>query len=287
MATQQLAHPTFGGLWTQQKLDILRGYLDAYTTVLKPQPFTLMYVDAFAGSGWYRSVGSAPDDTYGAFDDLRKGSAAIALEVDDKPFDHLCFIEKNPAFCLSLEQMKRDNAHRWITVAQGDANKELQEFCGAMGGLQRAVVFLDPYATEVDWATIEAIAKTQKIDCWILFPLSALSRMMDKDHWPNETLSRHLDRVFGGRENWRELYRPRAQLSMLPETDSGVEREPYEQIAEAYRERLRSVFTRVAPTSRQLRGPNNTPLFELMFAASNPAGAETAVTIADHLLRNW
>ena len=42
---------TFGGKWTRDKLQILGAYLDAYTTALKHQPFTLWYVDAFAGSG--------------------------------------------------------------------------------------------------------------------------------------------------------------------------------------------------------------------------------------------
>ena len=41
----------FGGPWTQQKLNILEHYLDAYTTALKNQPFRLVYIDAFAGTG--------------------------------------------------------------------------------------------------------------------------------------------------------------------------------------------------------------------------------------------
>jgi len=41
----------FGGPWTQHKLKILELYLDAYTTALKNQPFKLVYIDAFAGTG--------------------------------------------------------------------------------------------------------------------------------------------------------------------------------------------------------------------------------------------
>ena len=40
---------SFGSDWTSDKLQILRAYLDAYTTAMKNQPFTLIYVDAFAG----------------------------------------------------------------------------------------------------------------------------------------------------------------------------------------------------------------------------------------------
>lgn len=42
---------TFGGLWTQEKLQVLEKYLQFYATALKNQPFTLHYVDAFAGTG--------------------------------------------------------------------------------------------------------------------------------------------------------------------------------------------------------------------------------------------
>ena len=55
-----MTSPRFGGPWTAQKLDILRAYLDAYTTALKKQPgeFTLIYVDGFAGAGSYRESGA-------------------------------------------------------------------------------------------------------------------------------------------------------------------------------------------------------------------------------------
>lgn len=42
----------FGGDWTTTKLRILQSYLRAYTTALKKQPFTKVYIDAFAGTGY-------------------------------------------------------------------------------------------------------------------------------------------------------------------------------------------------------------------------------------------
>ena len=48
----------FGGDWTVHKLNILECYLDAYTTALKKQPFDLVYIDTFAGSG---KIGLSPD----------------------------------------------------------------------------------------------------------------------------------------------------------------------------------------------------------------------------------
>ena len=78
--------PSFGGPWTQEKLEILRRYLDAYTTALKNQPFDLWYIDAFAGSGWYRDQGVDPSSAYGDFDELRQGSATIALGNKEQAF---------------------------------------------------------------------------------------------------------------------------------------------------------------------------------------------------------
>jgi three-Cys-motif partner protein len=43
----------FGGDWTATKLEILKGYLGAYTIALKDQPFKTAYIDAFAGTGYH------------------------------------------------------------------------------------------------------------------------------------------------------------------------------------------------------------------------------------------
>ena len=51
-----MATSSFGGPWTEQKLEILRRYLDAYTTALKGQGFQLIYIDAFAGAGAWLPV---------------------------------------------------------------------------------------------------------------------------------------------------------------------------------------------------------------------------------------
>ena len=279
-------NPSFGGSWTEEKLEILRQYLDAYTTALKAQPFTLIYVDAFAGSGWYRSHENSVSLSYLDFDDLRKGSAAIALEIEDKQFDRLNFIEKEAEFVDSLRALGEQHTGRRIELIRGDANEELPKICSGFRSNDRAVVFLDPYATEVNWETIAAIAKTQKIDCWILFPLNAISRMMDKDKRPTEQLSRQLDRIFGSREDWEGLYREQIQQTLFGEVES-VEREPQNQIAHAYKQKLRSIFAEVAPTRAVLTNSRNSPLFELMFAVGNARGANIAIRIADQILKNW
>ena len=279
----------FGGDWTQDKLRILALYLDAYTTALKAQPFQLVYVDAFAGTGAYHPGSSYSSEDYGDFRELHEGSPRIALGITDKPFDRFVFIEKDPVRSQSLQRLIRENPNRNIEISTFDANYVLPRFCDTLGPNERAVVFLDPYATQVSWSTVERLAKTLKIDCWILFPLMAIARMMPRYNEPLEALARQLDRIFGNRDHWEDFYQVAQQQQLPMFTDAPAQERIIgsDQIAGRYRERLESVFEKVAPTSRTLNNSKNSPMFELLFAASNPRGASIAVRIANHILENW
>ena len=273
----------FGGAWTQEKLDILEAYLDAYTTALKNQRFNLWYVDAFAGSG---SI-AALDDEAGR--QLLTGSPEIALRVDNKPFDNLLFIEKDAKNSTLLDRrISSVDLDGRAEVKEGDANTLLPEFCNEMGLYDRAVVFLDPFGTQVRFSTIEALAETEKCDVWILFPVSTVRRLLPIQ---GQVRSRgnedRLTSVFGD-ESWRELQHEPAQIPMFPdlfpdldtvETDRGVAA-----IVKLYLSKLESVFAQVAPEPRTLSNSRNSPMYEFMFAAGNRNGAPIAVKIADYLL---
>jgi len=292
----------FGGDWTQRKLQILRGYLERYTTALKRQRFTLIYVDAFAGTG-YVDVGS-PDHRQdvpylvGEVDDdaarILKGSTRLALEVDDRPFDRFVFVEHNQAYASELRRLQSEFPDRDIQVETADANVFLPEWCesqnrrlGVPWHHQRAVIFLDPFATEVDWQTVQSIAGTKSVDLWILFPLSALTRILPTERQPDEEWAAVLDRVFGGPE-WRDaFYTTHMQPTLFGDERIFTVRSDQQAIVDAYLDKLRTVFEAAAPTPCWFLNSRNSPQFALMFAASNPAGAPIAVRIANHLLRNW
>ena len=46
---------SFGGNWTDEKLERVRKYLAAYATIMDKQHFRFAYIDAFAGTG-YRTL---------------------------------------------------------------------------------------------------------------------------------------------------------------------------------------------------------------------------------------
>ena len=278
---------SFGGSWTQEKLEILRRYLDAYTTALKNQPFSLIYIDAFAGPGNWCPGSSYDEVDYDEYNDMIKGSPQIALDIVDKHFDKFIFIDTNPEHIESLETVEAQNRDRVIKIFNYDANTILPQIYDGLGRYERAVVFLDPYATEVSWSTIVSIAQTRKIDCWILFPLMAITRQMPRRREPDPAWMDNLDRIFGGRNYWHGFYSPAIQPSFFGQGDELEREQGSDQIAEAYRERLKTVFARVAPTRRVLKNSTNSNLFDLFFAASNPGGADTAVRIADYILNRW
>ena len=67
----------FGGNWTEQKLECVRKYLHAYTTIMSKQQFQYAYIDAFAGTG-YRELKYSEDIEIPSF---LAGSARKALVV--------------------------------------------------------------------------------------------------------------------------------------------------------------------------------------------------------------
>ena len=277
--------PKFGGDWTRKKLDILERYLDAYATALKNMKFKLMYVDAFAGT---RDIGRRQQEDKEA-EMLIKGSASRALKIDDKPFDRLIFVEKDHDRCRQLRILRQQNSGRDLQIENADANSFLVNKLQEDWEKWRGVLFLDPFATEVEWKTIEQIAGIDALDTWILFPTSAISRMLPRSRKPDDIspkMARNLTRVFGD-ENWRKLYSVSPQQSLL---DREKEYQRYSGslgIIKIYKENLCNLFgKRFMEKSKTLKNSKNSPLFEFIFCvgSSNPKAISLAKRIAKYLL---
>lgn len=273
---------TYGGPWTLEKLQILRAYLNAYTTALKNQPFRLMYIDAFAGTGSVNLPEQDPD-----MREFHDGSAKIALEVHDKPFDRLVFVEQDRARCQKLASLKDAHLGRDIRIENSEANQYLRSLQEDWRGW-RGVLFLDPFATQVEWSTLEEIAALKALDTWILFPVSAIARMLPNSKRPDDISgqwARRLTNVFGD-EGWRELYREALQRNLFGTVEH--ERDPgVDGLLEIYKAKLAALFRdRFLKQSRSLKNSKNSPLFEFLFCVGNPKGTATAKRIATHILEH-
>ncbi len=270
----------FGGHWTIIKLDILKHYLDFYTTALKDNSFKLMYVDAFAGAG---SISlRVTDDEARAFID---GSAKLAIDIKDKTFDRLIFVEEDSARHAQLFELRKNNQGRDIQLHKSDANRFLRNLREDWKEW-RGVLFLDPFATEVEWATIEKVAAFNALDTWILFPVSAVTRILPKSGNPDDispSWAAKLTRIFGD-ESWRNLYYVDPQQSFFGE--GSHKRDPGTAgISQLYKNKLKQLFEhRFMETSKTFANSRNSPLFEFVFCVGNEAGIGPAKRIAQHIL---
>jgi len=282
--TNQVAEPraSYGGPWTIQKLKILEKYLDAYTTALKKTPFKLLYIDAFAGTG-HVGFRHKDQDTQ----NFIRGSATIAVGIENRPFDRLIFVEKEQKRCAELKNLSREHPGRDIQIENSDANEFLRNRQENWNHW-RGVLFLDPFATEVEWSTIEKIAGFNALDTWILFPVSAIARMLPTSQQPDdisEKWAKRLKRIFGD-ESWRDLYREVPQKHLFRNVE--YQREPgVDSLIDIYKENLKNLFgKRLLEQSRTLKNSKDSPLFEFMFCVGNPKGITPAKPIAEYILEH-
>ncbi len=285
---------SFGGKWTQEKLNKVGSYLQTYATALKNQKFHLIYVDAFAGTGYVNlkekdeSQLLLPEFAENDVKDFVSGSTINALEVKP-PFDEYVFIEKNEKRISELNNLKSDypNLADKIFPISADANEYLQNFCQGDWRFKRAIVFLDPYGMQVKWNTIEAIAKTQAIDLWILFPLGvAVNRLLRKDGKISEPVKQRLDEMFGT-QDWFEAFFKEKERSLF-DIQKGFEKTAnLDSIADYFNKRLESVFSGVAKNPLKLHNSKNSPLYLLCFAIGNPnpKAKGLALKLANHILQ--
>ncbi len=138
---------------------------------------------------------------------------------------------------------------------------------------------------EVEWVTIEAIAQTQAIDLWLLFPLGqAVNRLLTRHGPPEEAWAQRLTRMFGT-ETWKDaFYRVPTQGTLFGAETTLEKDADFDAIGAFFVQRLETVFAQVVQKPRSLRNTKNVPIYLLCFAAGNPKGAPTAVKIASYIL---
>ena len=260
----------FGGEQTRIKLGAISKYLPAYTTALSNTQFRLSYIDAFAGTGvCHVKIGKGQEKR------LIPGSASIAIDCKP-PFHQIFFIEKKKRHADALRRLKIEAAMP-VEVIHGDANSELPPILRGLNPKKdRALVFLDPYGMAVDWITLKAIADSQIVDLWYLFPLSGLYRQAANDAAaidPDKAAA--LDRMLGT-ETWRkDFYAPPKQTSLFESDESDVRTADVKQMTKWVTTRLKEIFPGVTEPRLLYQalpnGKEGAPLFALYFAASNPS----------------
>ncbi len=285
----------FGGGWTQRKLEVLKKYLQAYTRIFKGNPrarhYSISYVDAFAGTGTLRrpalgGLAKFLPELQKIEEEFRKGSVTRALEVEPH-FDNYLFIEKDPKKCRELRNISAEfTGRRSLIVVNDDANHALLEWCKNVStAKERAVVFLDPFGASVKWEAIAALGRTHAVDLWILFPYSAINRMLVRNRRPPEAWAKRLTSVFGTTEWETSFYSTRSFRSLLStEKIESIHRSAdHRAITGFFVERLKKEFVAISDPF-PLHNSNGALLFILFFAAANEHSAKTGIKIANDII---
>jgi three-Cys-motif partner protein len=250
------------GYWSEIKLDIVKDYASAYSTILAAQKHPKLhhvYIDAFAGAGVHvskKTGGFVP------------GSPVNALLVTP-PFQeyYLIDIDKQKAKALKDLVANRPGVH----VFEGDCNTILLNdvFPNVLyGQYRRGLCLLDPYGLHLRWSVSETAGKMGTIDMFLNFPVADINRnVLWRD--PEGVAPADIERMnaFWGDASWQKIaYTTKRDLF------AHAEKEENKVIAEAFRERLRNIaqFKHV-PEPLPMRNSKGAIVYYLFFASHKPA----------------
>ena len=250
------------GFWTLGKLDVLRRYLDAFTTASKTTSERI-YLDAFAGD---------PNNKNRLTGDTIEGSARIALSIDHPPFTHIRLFEKEAKAKKLKSVLRADFPGRNLKVYGGDCNERLPEALKELRAINRAptFAFVDPNGKEAKWKTLEALAnfrpaRLTKAELFLLFAAPMFTRLLRVKG--GQVRSQDIEDITAlfGFDDWQRIYEARLAKSIEP----GQARDEYLNLM---RWRLETKLGYKWTHPLEVRNEKNHIIYYMIFATDHEAG---------------
>jgi three-Cys-motif partner protein len=262
------------GPWSEDKLELLRKYLNAYTAIMQGQRWCrngYHYIDAFAGTGRPR-----------ARDEERyiDGSPRVALTIQN-PFHSYTFIELAPWRVHRLQELQNEFPDRDIRIRQEDCNRIITtEIIPRIRYEQfnRGLIFLDPFSMNTEWTTIEQIAETRALEVFMNFPVMALNRtaLPNDPYALTETQIQRMNHFWGSTE-WRgNIYEE--VLTLFGPVEMKIHSTTGRRLGQLFKRRLEQVFPYVTDPL-VMTNSRSAPLYCLIFAGPHSLGTEIAQDI--------
>ena len=301
-----ISKKSWGGKWTEEKLDAFEKYVKAYLTIMNAyrdaNGWKLLYFDGFAGSGT-RNQEEEVQEVQEAMDlfgqevtvedfNVYQGAAerVVKIEVDKmRSFDHYYFVDKSEENCLALQdKLAQYQISGKMHHLVKDANEAVRMLASTLRnyGNCKALAFLDPFGMQIEWSSIEAL-KNLSVDLWILVPTGVIiNRLLERniDQQKGLAHAEKLESFFGMKESEiRSFFYTEKQVPTLFGDDETVitkAENSIRKIAQLYVERLKSIFPYVTEDPMVLYNNHNVPIFHLVFAAKN----KTAMKIAQDII---
>jgi three-Cys-motif partner protein len=260
------------GYWSELKLEIIKKYAAAYSTILAAQKSHLdhHYIDAFAGAGIHLAKRTG---------EFIPGSPLNALNIVP-PFKFHHLIDLDGKRVKNLREMTNNRPD--VRVYEGDCNAVLLEkvFPGVRyENYRRALCILDPYELNPNWKVVAKAGEMKSIEIFLNFMVMDMNmNVLWKN--PSGVAPAQIERLnqFWGDDSWRAAaYRKEPDLFGEHE-----EKTSNEDVAEAYRKRLKDVAKfKYVPKPLPMRNSSGAIIYYLFFASANATGAEIVEDIFD------
>lgn len=248
------------GYWSEIKLEIVKEYARAYSTILTAQKNPSLhhiYIDAFAGPGIHIKKTTQ---------EYVPGSPLNALRVTP-PFQqyHLIDIKQQ-----KIAQLRRLIGNRTdVFLYEGDCNRILLEQVFPLVKFEqfrRGLCILDPYGMNLEWKVIFAAGQMKTLDIFLNFPVMGINRnVLRRDPLNAAKPQKERFNAVWGDDSWPDIAYG-SDLFGNPDKQSN------ETIAEAFRVRLKEVagFAKV-PKPIPMRNSKGAIVYYLFFASQKGA----------------
>lgn len=246
------------GAWSEDKYRLVSIYETIFSTGMKHQWDSRVYIDLYAGSGIVRLRGT---------NRFLMGSPLLALSVKN-PFDRYIFCEQNHTALGALQQrVKKLFPTADVRFVAGDCGDNVEEVCQNIPRASQSyrvlsLCFVDPYDISVKFATLRRIA-----DFYVDFVVLLALHMDANRNLSNYLTSsnRKVDDFLGNRE-WRKKWAEYKNKSDFPRF-----------LAEEYAAQMQTLGFLPMPfhKMRQVRhGEKNIRLYELALFSHHPRAHE-------------
>ncbi len=250
------------GFWTRGKLDVLRRYLDAYTTATKSVDHRI-YLDAFAGE---------PDNEERLTGDEIKGSAWIALSIESPPFTRIRLFETEEKARQLEDALRGAFPGRDLKVYAGDCNERIPQALAELSDVSWAptFAFIDPNGTEAEWRSLVSLAGFRphhltKTELFLLFSAPMFTRLLPVDG--SEVRPQDFARITAifGSDDWQHIYIARLNGTITP----GEARSEYLNLM---RWRLETELGYRWTQPLEIRNERGNVIYHMVFATDHEAG---------------
>ena len=250
------------GYWSEIKLDIVKKYAQAYSTILAKKNLSHVYIDGFAGAGIHivKKTGEfIPGSPLNALSIQPKFNDYYLVDLDGDKTDHLQKLVED-----------RTNVH----IFQGDGNVILlNEIFPRVHyeDFRRGLCLLDPYGLQLNWEVIENAGKMGTIDLFLNFPIMDMNR---NALWrnPDGVHASGIERMtaFWGDESWRGIaYKKNPQLNIFGEPEPI--KVSNDDVVTAFHQRLKDVANfRYVHNPLPMRNSRGAVVYYLFFASQQP-----------------